>query len=110
MEEFFEYAVQIERPGHRVQVIEYGRFHGDAKALRDVEALTWGDDKVHLLTRWVTRTPWQEATNIPAAPQQAASHPPAPPDRSSGGGEPSWVTAARQDPAVTNVVPSGEFL
>lgn len=71
MEEFFEYAVQIERPGHRLQVVEYGTFHGDAEACRRHEARQWGDDHVHILTRLVKRTPWQQAGNIPPIPRHA---------------------------------------
>jgi hypothetical protein len=97
VEEFFEYAVQIERPGHRVQLIEFRKHHADAQALRDFEALRWGDDKVHVLTRWVTQTPWQQATNVPPAPRE-----PEPPDC-----EPQWPTQAHQEPGITDVATGG---
>ncbi|MEY9848727.1 N-acyl-L-homoserine lactone synthetase [Streptacidiphilus sp. BW17] len=68
MEEFFEYAVRTERPGRRPHVVEFSRFHGDAEAYRRHEAAQWGDERVHLLTRLVRRTPWQQAPNVPAVP------------------------------------------
>lgn len=73
MEEFFEYAVRTERPGRRPHVVEFSRFHGDAEAYRRHEAAQWGDDRVHLLTRLVRRTPWQQATNVPAVPVAAVA-------------------------------------
>lgn len=104
MEEFFEYAVRIERPNHRIQIIEYRRSHADAKAYRDYEAEQWGDDKVHILTRLVKRTEWQEATNIPMVPQ-----PPAPPD-SGGECSPEWEKPSASPTTGFTDVPTGWLL
>lgn len=67
-EAFFEYAVRTHQIGHHPRIVEYGPHLADAEARRVYDAELYGDDRVELLARRVSRTEWIVSPNVPPVP------------------------------------------